>query len=404
MYIKRTIEVAIKRMSSSFPVVLITGPRQVGKTTVLQNMAQERNYVSLDDLDNRRFALENPTLFFERFPPPLLIDEIQYAPDLFSAIKVIVDREKKPGMFWITGSQKFHLMKNVSESLAGRVGVLDLEGLSLPEINKTPLIDQFVPTKEWIEQRAQDAPFHNLQELYEIIWRGSFPGLYSSNQDWEDFYSSYIRTYIERDIHDLHKTGDEIQFMALLTALATRSGQLLNYSDLARNLGKSMPTIKRWISVLETTGLIFLLYPFSQNLSNRMTKLPKIYFMDTGIICYLSGWLTPETLERGGRSGEILETFVIAEIIKTYLHNGRRPRVSFYRDKDQREIDLIIEANGKVYPIEIKKKNNPISSDIRHFSVLEDNKLDVGEGAVICCANSHRPLTERVNIIPVSYI
>ena len=405
MYIQRTIENAVKRMNSSFPVVLITGPRQVGKTTVFKCCDDKRNYVSLDTLENRKLAKENPALFLQRFEAPLLIDEIQYAPELLPYIKAIVDEKKQKGMFWITGSQQFHLMQSVSESLAGRVGILNLEGFSLPELSGKPLYDKFVPTLEWISARSKEAQSLDLKELYEIIWRGSYPALNNDeNIDWEDFYSSYVQTYIERDIRDLTDSGDEMQFLELLTALAARSGQLLNFSDVARDIGKPVSTIQRWVSILQTSGVIYLLYPFSKNISNRMTKMPKIYFMDTGLVCYLTKWNSPETLEAGAKSGEILETFVIAEILKSYLHNGKKPNISFYRDKDKKEIDVILEENGKVYPIEIKKKTNPDNKDIKNFDVLQKAGLQVGEGAIVCLAPTHLPLAESVNIIPVYYL
>jgi len=405
MYIQRTIENAVKRMNSSFSVVLITGPRQVGKTTVFKCCDEKRNYVSLDTLENRKLAKENPALFLQRFEAPLLIDEIQYAPELLPYIKAIVDEKKQKGMFWITGSQQFHLMQSVSESLAGRVGILNLEGFSLPELSGKPFYDKFVPTLEWISARSKEAQSLDLKELYEIIWRGSYPALNNDeNIDWEDFYSSYVQTYIERDIRDLTDSGDEMQFLELLTALAARSGQLLNFSDVARDIGKPVSTIQRWVSILQTSGVIYLLYPFSKNISNRMTKMPKIYFMDTGLVCYLTKWNSPETLEAGAKSGEILETFVVAEILKSYLHNGKKPNISFYRDKDKKEIDVILEENGKVYPIEIKKKTNPDNKDIKNFDVLQKAGLQVGEGAVVCLAPTHLPLTESVNIIPVFYL
>ena len=405
MYIQRTIETAIKRMNTSFPVVMITGARQVGKTTVFKCCERERSYVSLDTLENRKTARENPALFLQRFKTPLLIDEIQYAPELLPYIKEIVDEKKEKGLFWITGSQQFHLMKGVCESLAGRVGILNLEGLSLPEINGQPFYDKFLPTPQWIDKRSETAKPLTLTELYQIIWRGSYPALNNDeNMDWEDFYGSYVRTYIERDIRDLADIGDEMQFLKLLTALAARSGQLLNFSDVARDIEKPVSTVQRWVSLLQTSGLVYLLYPFSKNISNRMTKMPKIYFMDTGLVCYLTKWNTPETLEAGAKSGEILETFVVAEILKSYLHNGRTPNISFYRDKDKKEINVILEENGTVYPVEIKKKTNPDKCDIKNFDILKKAGLKTKNGAVVCLAQTHLPITSEVNSIPVSYL
>lgn len=403
-YIERTIQQAIHRVSAGFPVVLITGPRQVGKTTVFRNIDKSRNYVSLDVQEHRLLAQQNPGLFLQRFKAPLLIDEIQYAPQLFPYIKSIVDEAHEPGMYWITGSQQFQLMKNVSESLAGRVGILELQGLSLREILGKPAQEKFIPTTEWIEKSSCSDDLE-INDLFKIIWRGFYPALYQNPKlDWEDFYASYVKTYIERDIHDLMNVSDELSFYRFITAVASRTGQLLNYADIARDIKKNIPTVQRWMSLLITSGLVYLLYPYGQSISNRMTKMPKIYFMDTGLACYLTKWNTPETLMDGAKCGEMLETFVVASILKSYWHNGRNPNISFYRDKEKKEIDLLIEENGLVYPIEIKKSSNPGKEAMKNFSVLDKAKLNVGAGAIICLANTHLPLTDKVNIIPVKYL
>lgn len=406
MYIKRTVEKSIERANKFFPVVLVTGPRQVGKTTVLQNCEnQPRTYVSLDTLENRELAKNDPTLFLQRYPAPVLIDEIQYAPELFPYIKASVDKEKKSGMYWLTGSQQFHLMKNVSESLAGRVGILQLEGLSQDEKNGHPDVPPFLPTEEYIKAKAQNAVQTDLLKIYELIWKGSYPKLYPADNDyWAIFYESYMQTYIERDIKALSAVGNELDFVKFMRALAARTGEMLNYSELANDVGVSQPTIKSWLSILQASGLVYILRPYYNNVSNRFIKTPKVYFMDTGLACYLTGWKTPEVLEGGAMSGNMFETYVVSEIIKSYWHNGKQPDIYYYRDKDKREIDVLLHENGTLYPIEIKKKSNPDKGDIKAFNVIEVLKQKRGSGAVVCMAQTHLPLTDDVNIIPVGYL
>lgn len=406
MYIKRTIEKSIERANKFFPVVMVTGPRQVGKTTVLQNCeTQPRTYVSLDTLENRELAKNDPTLFLQRYPAPVLIDEIQYAPELFPYIKASVDKEKKSGMYWLTGSQQFHLMKNVSESLAGRVGILQLEGLSQDEKNGHPDVPPFLPTGEYIKTKVHSAAETDLLKIYELIWKGSYPKLYPADSDyWAVFYESYMQTYIERDIKALSAVGNELDFVKFMRALAARTGEMLNYSELANDVGVSQPTIKSWLSILQASGLVYILRPYYNNVGNRFIKTPKVYFMDTGLACYLTGWKTPEILESGAMSGNMFETYVVSEIIKSYWHNGKQPDIYYYRDKDKREIDVLLHENGTLYPVEIKKKSNPDKGDIKAFNVIETLKQKRGSGAVVCMAPTHLPLTDDVNIIPVGYL
>lgn len=406
MYIKRTIEKSIINLSKFFPVILVTGPRQVGKTTVLQNCEKKtRNYVSLDTLEYRELAKKDPELFMQRFPAPVLIDEIQYAPELFPYIKAYVDKNKKPGLFWLTGSQQFHLMKNVSESLAGRVGILHLQGLSQDEKSKNPKADAFLPTEKYIKIKAALKPKTNLKNIYERIWKGSYPKLYSANNSyWESFYDSYLQTYIERDIKALSAVGNELNFVKFMRSLAARTSQMINYTEIANDVGVSVPTVQAWLSILQASGIVYVLHPYSNNIGKRFVKTPKIYFMDTGLVCYLTGWKTPQTLEAGAMSGEILETYVVSEILKSYWHNGKQANIYYYRDKDKREIDLLFEQDGTFYPVEIKKKTNPDKKDISTFQILDTLKLKKGAGAVICLATEYLPITKDVMFIPVGYL
>lgn len=403
MYIKRTIEKLILEASENYGVILLTGPRQSGKSTVLKHCDTQRNYVTLDDPSARELAINEPKLFIQRYSAPVIIDEIQYAPELLHYIKIEVDTKQQKGAYWLTGSQQFHMMKNVSESLAGRVAILNLIGFSLRELNSNISNVAFLPTQEYIEASRNQTSKLELNELYTIIHRGSFPAINANpNQNWETFYGSYLQTYLERDIRDLTSISDEMSFLKFIRAIASRTGQLLNYSDIASSVGISQPTAKSWLSVLISSGLVYLLEPYYNNLNKRMVKTPKIYFLDTGLCAYLTHWNTSEVLEAGAMSGAFFETFVIAEILKSYLHNGKRAPIYFYRDKDKQEIDLIIEQNGVLHPIEIKKTAKANKSMIKNFSALEQYK--VGKGAVICLAGDDLPIAEDVNAIPVSYI
>ncbi len=340
-------------------------------------------------------------MFLQRYKPPIIIDKIQYAPNLLSCIKIIVDNSDKRGQYWLIGSQQFHMMKNVTESLAGRVTVLDLKGFSLKEIldeNQIP----FIPTNDFIEQMRKSSISQDLTTIYELIWKGSYPDINVNNSNWETFYSSYLQTYIERDIKDLNAVKNEMDFLKFLRILASRTGQMLNYTDIASEVGVSVMTIKSWVSILVSSNIVYLLQPYFSNLNKRIVKSPKIYFLDTGLCSYLTNWETPKTLESGAMSGTMFETFVVGEILKSYVHNAKIPNIYYYRDKDKKEIDVIIEKNDKLYPVEIKKSANPDKSMLKHFSVIPKEKR--GEGAIICLCNNDFPVTENTNAIPVGYV
>ena len=397
MYLPRTIEKAITGAAGQFPVLLVTGARQVGKTTLLRHLGgTERRYVTLDDPMVLNLAKEDPALFMQRFPAPVLIDEIQYAPELLPYIKMAVDSDRKPGQFWLTGSQQFQLMHNVSESLAGRVGILQLLGLSRAEsLGKGAEQSPFIPDLS-LFQKSPSNPL-NLQDLYTLIWRGSFPALsLDAAMDRNLFLSSYVQTYLQRDVRDLAQVGNEMAFLRFLRAVAARTGQLLNMAEMARDADVAPNTAKKWISILETSGLIYLLEPYFSNVTKRMVKSPKLFFLDTGLASYLTEWSSPETLEAGTMSGAILETWILAELLKGWWHNGLRAPFYYYRDTDQKEIDLLIIKDGTVYPVEFKKTASPDKSAIRHFKVLEKLKMPIGMGAVMCLAKQSLPLSEKV--------
>ena len=402
MYINRTLEKHIKQLSNQFKVILVTGARQVGKSTLLKHCDPERNYVTLDDYRAREMALNDPELFLQRYKAPLIIDEIQYAPSILSYIKIAVDNSDKKGQYWLTGSQQFHMMKNVTESLAGRVAIVDLKGLSLKELDGLEQAP-FIPTTDNTESMRKSSKYHDLTDIYQKIWRGSYPEVNTNTDtDWETFYKSYLRTYIERDIKDLNAVKNEMDFIKFLKVLAARTGQMLDYTDISKEVGVSSPTIKSWVSILVSSNIVYLLQPYFSNINKRIVKTPKIYFMDTGLCSYLTNWDNSQVLESGAMSGAIFETYVVSEIIKSYAHNIKEPNIYYYRDKDKREIDVIIERNGKLYPIEIKKSSNPDKSAIKNFSVISEDNL--GNGAVVCLAKEDYPITKNINAIPISYI
>lgn len=408
---ERTLRQTIHTVSESFPVLMLTGPRQVGKTTLLEMCSEgQRAYVTLDDLDARSLAQRDPALFLQTWPPPVTIDEIQYAPQLFSAIKLTVDREKRNGLFWLTGSQKFHLMRGITESLAGRVAIVDLLGLSQAELTGRATASRpFMPTPQWLVHARKNAqaaaPSQGLKEIYQQIWLGSYPRLIAQGARARDlFYRSYVQTYIQRDVQDVLKVSDQMSFNRFLGAVAARTGQLLNYASLARDVDVDNKTAKSWLSILETSGLVYLLQPYHRNLAKRLVKTPKLYFLDTGLAAYLTKWPDATSLEAGSMSGAMLETWMFTEILKSYWHNGQEANLFFYRDTDQREVDLLIEVGDTLYPVEFKKTASPSQNAARQFNVLGKLGKPVGTGAVLCFVERDTPLSQQVMAIPVHYL
>lgn len=414
MYIKRAIEDPIIKVSKTFPVLLVTGPRQVGKTTLLQHLADEdRKYVTLDDPEVRFLAKTDPALFMQRYTPPVLIDEIQYATELLPYIKMSVDKSKRYGDFWLTGSQVFRLMKDVSETLAGRVGIVNLLGLSSSEIHGVPSVP-FTTDPDRLLKRINEVPKQSLNEIYARIFKGSMPAMYANEDiDWETYYYSYVNTYLQRDIKDLTQVADEMSFYNFMTAVAARTAKPIIYEELAKDVGISAPTAKKWLSILISSHIIALVQPYHNNALKRVTKMPLMHFLDTGLCAYLLKWGNPEALEKGAMSGAFFESYVFSEIYKSYLNAGKEPPIFYYRDKDKKEIDLLILQNGTLYPIEIKKSASPGKDAIKNFNVLapvtepekfdglEQHKLSIGTGAVICMATDLLPIDRKNWYVPV---
>ena len=403
-YIKRNAEEVIKKEEKLFKAILITGARQVGKTTMLKNLKPNINYITLDDMILNQSAQEDPNLFLKSNKPPIIIDEVQYAPDLLRYIKIAVDNSEEKAMFYLTGSQQFHLMKNVSESLAGRIGIVNLLGLSLREIKEIDFNKPFMPTDEYLKSREEHKIDISYDEIWDIIHKGTMPALYQEESDSELYYSMYVNTYIERDVRNLTQVGDTLSFLKFMISLASRIGQLLNLNSVANEVGISLPTAQRWLSILVSSNIVYLLEPYYNNIIKRAVKTPKIYFLDTGLAAYLTKWKNKDVLEAGNMAGNFFENFVIVEVIKSYFNTGElRPPLYFYRDKDKKEIDLIIESNGMLYPIEIKKSARPTKEMIENFNVL--NKIGkVGQGAIICMYDKVQNLDEKNKIIPYTYL
>ena len=409
MYITRHMEKPVMELNEQYPVLLLTGPRQVGKTTMLEHLIEVegkgRKKVSLDDLTLRELAKTDPKMFFQLYQPPLLIDEVQYAPELFPYIKIMVDERHQPGDFWLTGSQLFKMMEGVQESLAGRVALLHLSPLSQSEIMKRPPEPPFSLELPLLSERQNGRQMLNTPEVFQRIHQGGMPALVTGTySNASIFYSSYIDTYMERDVRRLSNDIDSLRFLRFLRSVAARTSQQVNYKGIADDAEIDQTTAKNWLHVLEALGIIFLLEPYSNNVLKRTVSTPKLYFYDSGIVCYLTRWSSPETAMEGAMSGALLENYTVAEIIKTYQNAGQEPFLYYYRDKDAREIDLILERDGKLFPIEIKKMASPPKKLTKVFDLIDKSPLQRGTGAILCMADQLGAFDQNNLIVPISLI
>lgn len=407
-YISRAIEKTFLAAVRDFKVVLVTGPRQCGKTTMMKKMAEDENrgrkYISLDDFAARKMAVESPNLFLQVYKPPVFIDEVQYAPQLFSYIKMYVDEYQQAGDIWLSGSQIFKLMENVQESLAGRVGILKMNTFSQAEIEAVES-SPFRPEIEYLIARGENRKKIEMPELYERIFKGSLPDVVQHELSSRDrLYSSYIATYIERDVREISGIIDSLKFYDFVTATAAHIGQIINFRTIADAAGISVQTAKEWMQILERLGIIFFLHPYTNNLLKRTISKPKLYFYDTGLAIYLTRWSDSITLMNGSFNGAALENFVVSEIVKSYYNAGEEHYINYYRDKDAKEIDIVREINNTVYPMEIKKTGLPDARITKVFSVLENKGKTVAPGIVLCTAQNISTLGKDNYVVPIIFI
>ena len=402
-YISRLMEPLVLEVSKEYPAVLLVGPRQTGKTRMLQRLAEgtDRGYVSLDDLTNRALAKQDPAMFLQLHPAPVLIDEVQYAPELFSQIKMAADARREPGAFWLTGSQPFRLMKLAGESLAGRAAILHMDALSHRESAGAAAAPPFAVSAEGFRARAAAAVPLATPALFREIWRGALPGLVSGEFTSRDvFYSSYVQTYIERDVRDLYPGVDPIAFSHLLRAVAARTAQEVNVHEIAKELGVGDTSVRTGLGVLEKSGVVHLLHPYSANALKRTVKSPKLYFFDTGLVAFLTRWSSPETLEAGAMSGAVFENWVVNEVRRSFSQRGIEPPLWYYRDRDGKEIDLVLERDGALQPVEIRKSAAPRREMAAAFRMLDPAPQPRGTGAIVCMAGEAGAVSSDVLVLP----
>lgn len=406
-YIKRDLERKFIHMSEFFKAVLVTGARQVGKTTMLKTLAdgQNRTYVSLDNIMARNLAKSDPVLFFQTYKPPIIIDEVQYAPELFSQIKIMCDASEEKGMFWLTGSQQFNMMKNVRETLAGRIGILTLYSLSKNEKDGVDFHNDLDFSLACLQSRQTKVAKNDIVNIFEHIWRGGMPQVLDADAEQrQEYYNAYVDTYLMRDVAELGGVTDSLRFAKFLTACAALVSEQLNYKTLSETAEISQPTAKEWVRLLEGLGIIYLLQPYANNALKRLTKTPKLYFCDTGLAAHLSTWLSPETLMNGAASGHYFENYVAIEMLKNYSYSKTKANISYFRDSNAKEIDVFVELNNMIHPLEIKKSANPDRREVKKFAVLDKTTVQRGSGGIICMCEEVIPIDDSNCFIPCNLI
>ncbi len=406
-YIERTLERKFLKMSSFFKAVLITGARQVGKTTILKHLAegQKRTYVSMDNTMARTLAKSDPVLFFQTYKPPIIIDEIQKAPELFEQIKIMCDESEERGLFWLTGSQQYNMMKNVRETLAGRIGILELYSLSKNEVDGIRFPNEMDFSLACLQQRQACTGKNDVVDVFEHIWRGGMPdAIYADAEQRQEYYNSYIETYLMRDVSEEGGITDSVRFRKFLNACAALVAEQVNYKTLAEAAEISQPTAKDWLRLLQGIGIIYLLQPFANNELKRLSKTPKLYFCDTGLCAYLSMWLTRDTLMNGAASGHYFENYVIIELVKNFSYSSVKANLTYYRDSNAKEIDVMVEENGLIHPLEIKKSANPDRREIKKYEIIDKTNLERGSGGIICMCEEVIPIDGKNCFIPCNLI
>lgn len=406
-YMERTLERKFLHMSSFFKAVLVTGARQVGKTTMLKHLAagQSRTYVTMDNAMARALAKSDPVLFFQTYKPPIIIDEIQKAPELFEQVKIMCDDSEERGLFWLTGSQQYKMMKNVRETLAGRIGILELYSLSQNEVEGVAFPNELDFSLTCLLARQAFTKKNDIMEVFEHIWRGGMPAaLWADAEQRQEYFNSYIETYLMRDVAEEGGITDTVRFRKFLNACAALTAEQVNYKTLAEAAEISQPTAKEWIRLLQSLGIIYLLPPYANNELKRLVKTPKLYFCDTGLCAYLSMWLTRDTLMNGAASGHYFENFVIIELLKNFSSASSKANLTYYRDSNAKEIDVFVEENGEIHPLEIKKSANPDRREIKKYALIDKVKAKRGNGGIICMCEEVVPIDDQNCFIPCNLI
>ena len=407
LYIKRALERKFLRMSSFFKAVLVTGARQVGKTTMLKHLAegQDRTYVTMDNTMARTLAQTDPVLFFQTYKPPIIIDEIQKAPELFEQIKIMCDETEERGLFWLTGSQQYKMMKNIRDTLAGRIGILELYSFSKNEVDREIFTNKLDFSLPCLLERQKVAKKNDIVDVFEHIWRGGMPAVLSADAEQrQEYFNSYIETYLMRDVTEEGGITDSVRFRKFLNACAALTAEQVNYKTLAEAAEVSQPTAKEWLRILQGLGIVCLLPPFANNELKRLTKTPKLYFCDTGLCAYLSMWLTRDTLMQGAASGHYFENYIVIELLKNFSYAADKATLTYYRDSNAKEIDVIVEENGLVHPLEIKKSANPDRREVKKYEVLDKTSLGRGSGGIVCMCEEVIPIDQKNCFIPCNLI
>jgi predicted AAA+ superfamily ATPase len=406
-YIRRSLERKFARLSGFFKAVLVTGARQVGKTTMLRHLAegQSRTYVTLDNLMARNLAKSDPVLFFQTYKPPIIIDEVQYAPELFGQIKVLCDESEETGLFWLTGSQQFSMMKNVRETLAGRIGVLELYSLTKSENDGLFFENDLDFSLQCLRARQAQTSKNDIVNVFEHIWRGGMPQVLRADaEQHQEYFSAYVSTHLMRDAVEFGGITDSLRFGRFLAACAALVSEQVNYKTLADTAEIAQPTAKEWLRLLEGMGIVYLLRPYANNALKRLTKTPKLYFCDTGLAAHLSMWLTRDTLMNGAASGHFFENFVVVEMMKNYSYSRSKANLTYYRDSNAKEIDVFVEMNNLIHPLEIKKSANPDTREVKKFTVIEKTSIEQGCGGIICMCEEAVPIDAKNCFIPCNLI
>lgn len=406
-YCVRELERKFLKMNGFFKAILVTGARQVGKTTMLKHLAEgtDRTYVSLDNSLARELAKSDPVLFFQTYKPPILIDEVQKAPELFEQIKIICDESEEKGLFWLTGSQQYGMMKNVRETLAGRVGILTLYSFSQREKNGVCFETELDFSLDTLRKRQKAVEKNNIVTVFRHIWEGGMPQTAGADEEMRaEYYNSYIDTYLMRDVAEAGGITDEVRFKTFIRACAALVSEQVNYATLAEASDISQPTARKWLDILQGLGIVYLLPPYANNELKRLSKTPKLYFCDTGLCAFLSMWLTSDALMMGAASGHYYENYVVMELVRNYAYSASKANILYFRDSNAKEIDVFVEENGKIHPLEIKKSANPDRREVKKYQVLDKASVVRGNGGIICMCEEPIPIDTDNCFIPSNLI